>query len=91
MHITPNYLCMNLKSFWKTKYCLNINNCSGEEMSSPHIAVSEDGSLLHPSVTVTLPKLNIMSKKLSRRESRKQKVQEQKNAIDIFSPKLQVY
>lgn len=30
-------------------------------MSSPWNAVSEDSSLLHSSVAVTLPKLNIMS------------------------------
>lgn len=71
MHKTSNYLCMNLESFRRTKYCLNINNCSGDEMSSPCNPVSEDSSLLHPSVAVTLLKLNIMSKKLLRRESRK--------------------
>lgn len=69
MRITPNYLCMNLKSFWRTKYCLNVNNCSGEEISSPWNAVSEDSSLLHPSVSVTLPKLKIMSKKLLKRKA----------------------
>lgn len=71
MHITSNYPHMNLKSLRRTKYCLNANNCSGEEMSSSWNAVSEGSSLLHPSVTLALPKLNTMSNKLLRKKSRK--------------------
>lgn len=51
-------------------------------MSTPWNPVSEDSSLLHPSVAVTLPKLNVMSKKLLQKG--RQKVQEEKKAIDIF-------
>lgn len=82
MHITPNYFFMNFKSFWRRKYCLNVSDCSGREMSTPWNPVSEDSSLLHPSVAVTLPKLNVMSKKLLQKG--RQKVQEEKKAIDIF-------
>lgn len=85
MHITPNYLCMNLKSFRRTKYCLNVNNCSGEEMSSPCNAVSDNSSLLHPSVAVTLPKLNIMSKKLLRKESRKCKSRKIQSIFSVLN------
>lgn len=85
MHITPNYLCMNVKSFRRPKYCLNVNNCSGEEMSSPCNAVSEDSSLLHPSVAVTLPKLNIMSKKLLRKESRKCKCRKMQSIFSVLN------
>jgi hypothetical protein len=71
MCIAPNYLCMNLKSFRRTKYYLNVNNCIGEKMSSPCDAVSEDSNLFHSSVAVNLPKLNIMCKNLFRKYERR--------------------
>lgn len=67
------YFCMNLKFFRRIKYCLNINNCSGEETSLCGNVVFEDSSLIYFLVVVILFKLKIMSKKLLRKGSRKYK------------------
>lgn len=55
-------------------------------MSSPWNAVSEDSHLLHPSVTS--PKLNIMSKKLLEKESRKCKRRKMQSIFSVLNYRL---
>ena len=51
------------------EYCLNMNNCSKEEMSALRKVASADNSLLVSSEAVSFPAFSLMNKNLFRNKA----------------------